>query len=197
MTIFSGNKDIDFLILMQLNDYELSQVFKINKYLNSFCNNKNFWFNRLHKNIETSLNEKIALYLKFSKKKDDINKYIEIAKEFYGFNDNKEFYKFLKNIIGKHLKLYFYVIIYSFSGSLFLNSLYEINKDELPKWLNYKEFIFLLRRKLIEKSFSKVIKGEELINIYSPFKKEILGFKLKGKQFKMIEHNMIKKLLSK
>ena len=43
----SGNKETDFLILMQLTDYELTKVCQVNKYVNKLCNDDNFWRNRV------------------------------------------------------------------------------------------------------------------------------------------------------
>jgi hypothetical protein len=46
---FTGLKDTDLLILMELNDNDLFKVCSINKYLNSLCNNEYFWYNRIVK----------------------------------------------------------------------------------------------------------------------------------------------------
>ena len=47
MSKLTGNKDIDFVILNELSDYELTQVCQVNKYVNSLCQDKFLWINRL------------------------------------------------------------------------------------------------------------------------------------------------------
>lgn len=42
MATLTGNKDTDFLILMQLNDYELGKVCQANKYVKSLCDDNDF-----------------------------------------------------------------------------------------------------------------------------------------------------------
>ena len=37
MDKLSGDKNVDMIILMKLNDYELSKVCSVNKYINSIC----------------------------------------------------------------------------------------------------------------------------------------------------------------
>ena len=38
----TGNKDTDFLVLLELNDYELGKVCQVNKYVQSLCNDDFF-----------------------------------------------------------------------------------------------------------------------------------------------------------
>lgn len=43
---FTGVKDVDLLILMQLDDKSLFRTCKVNKYVNELCKNEDFWRNR-------------------------------------------------------------------------------------------------------------------------------------------------------
>ncbi len=44
--MFTGNKDTDKLILMQLDDYDLVNTCKTNKHLSEICGDETFWRNR-------------------------------------------------------------------------------------------------------------------------------------------------------
>lgn len=52
----TGNKDVDFVILNKLSDYELGKVCQVNKKVNILCNDDNFWqirtYQKLGKYIE-------------------------------------------------------------------------------------------------------------------------------------------------
>lgn len=198
MSQLTGNKDADFIVLMQLNDYELGQVCQANKYVNSLCKDEIFWFNRIYKNIQDSVIEKYDVYSKFVKgltKTTNKKKYIEVAKIFYGFQSNMEFYKFLKSVTEKYPKVYFYVFLYSLGQKKLLDVIYEINKDELPEWINYEEFIFHLRRKILESTLDHIYKNFAVMDIYYPFKDEISGFDKRSAQLKIPDREFIKSLM--
>lgn len=67
--LFSGNKDVDYIILSKLNDKDLLSVCLVNKYANKLCRNDIFWKNRykqkFKKKIELKDNSwrKTYLYL--------------------------------------------------------------------------------------------------------------------------------------
>ena len=44
--MFTGNKDTDKLVLMQLDDYDLANTCKTNKHLSEICADETFWRNR-------------------------------------------------------------------------------------------------------------------------------------------------------
>lgn len=46
-TGFTGYPTTDLLILNELSDNDLINVCKVNKYINSVCNNESFWLNRI------------------------------------------------------------------------------------------------------------------------------------------------------
>ena len=87
MKTLSGNKEADFLILNELSDYELGKVCKVNKYINSLCNDDIFWLNRIM----------------FVFKMD--SKTASEAKEFFEFDNWKELYIYLLNQTKEHEKI--------------------------------------------------------------------------------------------
>jgi hypothetical protein len=50
----TGNKETDFLVLMELNDEELGKVCQVNKYVNKLCNDDNFYRKRIYLNYKYS-----------------------------------------------------------------------------------------------------------------------------------------------
>lgn len=74
-----GNKDVDFLVLMQLDDRELGIVCQSNKYVRSLCNDENFWLKKLENTYK--LDENI----------------LKEAKIFFEFKTWKELYIYLKS----------------------------------------------------------------------------------------------------
>lgn len=51
---FSGIKDVDLLILLELNDTDLLSTCVVNKYVSSICNDEQFWRKRLIKRFGES-----------------------------------------------------------------------------------------------------------------------------------------------
>jgi hypothetical protein len=80
---FTGLKDTDLLILMELEDKELFEVCSLNKYLRSLCNNDYFWYNRIVK--------------KYGEKE------IEVAKQ----KNKSTWKKYYIHLIKSNLKLWF------------------------------------------------------------------------------------------
>lgn len=90
--MLTKHKDVDFQILMQLNDTDLAAVCQANQYVRSLCNNDVFWRNRLIAFIQTTLTN------------EDIINLVEI-KTFLEFNTWKEFYVWIKESIIKYDRL--------------------------------------------------------------------------------------------
>ena len=91
--MFSGNKDVDFLILNRLEDEDLGKMFQVNKYMYSISQNDFFWINRIEQYFEIDSQTRIE------------------SKAFFEFNTWKELYIYLwqKNndgILMEHLELY-------------------------------------------------------------------------------------------
>ena len=74
---FTGVKDVDMLILMQLDDKSLFRTCKVNKYVNDLCKSENFWRNRLQNRFDV-----------ITKPEDKTwkNYYVELAEEEKGLN---------------------------------------------------------------------------------------------------------------
>jgi len=47
--MFTGNKDVDIKILNDLDDYDLSNICVVNKYISEICSTDNFWKTRFQK----------------------------------------------------------------------------------------------------------------------------------------------------
>ena len=77
------NKDTDIIILQQLSDSELGKVCKVNKYVNSICNDDKFWLNRL------------IIKLKFTG--EEATK----LRDYLGYNNFKELYVYLQTFQTK------------------------------------------------------------------------------------------------
>ena len=78
MSKLTGNKDIDFVILNQLSDYELTQVCQVNKYVNALCQDKFLWINRLMQVLKIDIET------------------IRTAKDYFEFESYKELYTYLR-----------------------------------------------------------------------------------------------------
>ena len=46
---FTGDKNVDKLILLNVPDRDLAKVCRTNKYVASLCRDNNFWMNRVEK----------------------------------------------------------------------------------------------------------------------------------------------------
>ena len=196
---FTGIKDTDFLILNQLSDDELGKVCQVNKYARKLCKDETFWLNRIGKNIQYSVDKYFKIYSKYLKglkRNVDTSLYIVHARNFFGFKTNIEFYKFLKNLVGKFPALYFYVFAYSKGHKDLLDHIYTIDKNNLPNWINFDEFIFYLRRKILE-TFLKAVENKVISSsMPSIFDENISGFEKKHESFLISDHKLITELLN-
>ena len=90
MKTLSGIKDVDSIIINQLNDYELGKVSQVNKYVNSICNDDTFWRNRTFEKFGNRLKE------------------LDIDIRDYNKSNWREYYVLLSTIvkqIGKHIDM--------------------------------------------------------------------------------------------
>ena len=118
----TGNKDTDYIILNQLEDYELTQVCQVNKYVNSLCDDEMFWNARILKHYP--IPDDIVNMKKFLLFTNYRDLYIWLDEEFRGLAK-----------IRFRLKLKKIVDLYS-------------KKKKLPKWINRDEFLIYLKRLL-------------------------------------------------
>lgn len=143
------NKDIDFLILLKLNDRDLRSIFAVNSYFYTFSNNDELWGRRILYIIDTvfenARNKSVLPHIKWE--------VIDECKKYLGFSTIKELYKYLikfSNIIV----IYSIIISYKQTDDC-IKTIYKFEKHLLPKYINYDEMIFYLRREAIKNTFEK------------------------------------------
>ena len=145
MSKLTGNKDADFLILNQLTDYELGKVCQVNKYVNSLCQDENFWMNRILSNYK-QLNSKEIVRLK----------------EYLNFDTNKNLYKYLQAFPTK-IENFKPMTVGGIKGKVEISKekVIELLKEEvtiedilkevtekMPEWIDKKYLKFDLRREI-------------------------------------------------
>jgi len=147
MNKFTGVKDTDFLILMQLSDTDLNAVCRVNRYAKKLCDDDVFWRNRLFKKKEIFDLEK---EFKNAEYPDEyFMNLIHSIKQFLEFSSWKEFYIFLflfpKNVndISKNIR----ECILRFDQNETKEKLFEyIRNIEYPDWINPDNFQKTLKR---------------------------------------------------
>lgn len=137
MTTLTGNKDVDGLILMNLNDYELSRVCRVNKYVNSICNDDMFWLKRLLAG---------TLYSEYDVPVDKIDlESLRYIKDYLEFKKWKKFYIFLNECISHEIEYNYTLHSVSEIINRFIPKIELLNEFidllEFPKWINSKIFI--------------------------------------------------------
>lgn len=160
MNQLTGIKDADFLVLMQLNDYELTQVCQVNRYVQKLCNDDQFWRNRFIKTYSDYLGSSVSETLDRAKQ----------YKTYLDFDTWKDMYIFFN--VEKVKKL-FYLLSHQTELDEHIN---DLIKKDLPIWVNRDLLEKSLRRDLIlyalsknaNKDFDKysVIKGYRLNMTY-------------------------------
>lgn len=61
----TGDKNTDFIVLSNLNDYDLAHVCRVNKYTRDLCQNENFWMDRTIKRFSQFSSDIKADRIKF------------------------------------------------------------------------------------------------------------------------------------
>ena len=138
MEKLTGNKDADFLILMQLNDYEIGKVCQVNKYVKSLCDDDNFWRNRFMKKYNKFLSI------------NDANRF----KSFLGFSIWKEMNKYFSEIKEKRIPIFIKLLK---EEDFIDEAINLIIKDELPIWVDRKLLIKETRKDIIPILFRRDI----------------------------------------
>lgn len=148
------------MILMQMSDREIAKICSVNKYINSLCENQYFWLNRMIANLRKTC-EMIKKYTEYTEFKDvDCNIFegnFDEINEYLGFTTYRELNNFFSKFTkGEQLSIFFH-IIYSepevLTFEILLNRIYKINQNKLPKFVNYLELVYYLRRKIIEEIY--------------------------------------------
>lgn len=152
MERFTGHKDTDFLILMQLDDKELAAACSVNKYLNELCGNETFWLNRILLRMKKACEyaSKIPSFKSINCNEFEGN-FVPV-KDYFGFTHYRDLSVYLNKFTkGEQLSIFMF-IIHSDEDLYFeelLNKVYTITKNELPDFVNYYKLIFYLRKKIV------------------------------------------------
>lgn len=142
MNKLSGHKDTDFIILNKLNDFELKKVCQVNKYVNSLCNEPQFWLNRIIANFPLTGEEtrKIKDYLNFATIKE-LYVYLNSIPKTIIYGKLAE-----RKQIGT--EKYIPIILKYLVEQNFIDKIISDNLNKnLSKWFNKEELIYELRRK--------------------------------------------------
>ena len=148
--MFTGNKDVDFLILNQLEDHDLVKISQINKYMNSLCQDECFWINRIEQvfkiNSETRIKSKA--FFEFNTWKE---LYIYFAREYYNgvFLDDLDLYISCQPEIESLTNLITYpnwIIPEIFKREVKRNNLYLIERS----WRGMENFLYTFAEHLLD-----------------------------------------------
>ena len=155
MNKLSGNKNVDMLILMNLNDNELSKVCSVNKYINSICEDKHFWNTRIRMLLNVKENEL-----------HELRRYLNL--------DGKDLYVYLvtKDIGWEYRDL---LILFLLKYQNFIDEViqYTIPKN-LPRYINREEYTYFLRG-----IFAKYFVERRVVNVDSFYpEKDFLTYQL-------------------
>ena len=141
MNKLSGNKQTDFLILMQLTDHELREVCQVSKYINSLCGDDNFWMQRVH--VINKFSYKDAL---------DMKQYLDFDtwKEYYFWLDGfKKSYNYKEDeYIHSDVENYLSFLVLSLKRKHIVDDVVSIYNQikKYPIWINKEGFLKRIKR---------------------------------------------------
>ena len=143
------NKDIDFLILLKLNDRDLKSIFAVNSYFYTFSNHDELWRRRIlyiaDSVSKNAPNKNILTHIKWEE--------IDECRKHLGFKTVKDLYKYLITFPNV-LIIYSVLLSYKHTDEC-IQTIYKFDKHLLPKYINHDEIIFYLRREVIKNTFEK------------------------------------------
>ena len=145
---FTGIRDIDMLILLNLKDCELSPVSLTNSYLSSICNDEIFWskriINRIKKSLEDTLKLRkvIGLPINFER--------IQDMKKHFGFSTLQELNTFLNDIPSNGL-YYLYARFESLNHNI--EKIFKCDEKLLPEYIDSRKLKFYLIREFTKGIF--------------------------------------------
>ena len=147
---FTGNKDIDILLLIKLED--LKSVCQVNKYFRSLCEDETFWMNRIIHNMRKTcliIKNTIPEFSNYdcTKMITEIN----VIRDYFGFNTFRELYKYL-NPLTKGLQLWIISEIFLHPENIQedIDKIVSINKNVLPYYIDYDKLIYFIRREYVK-----------------------------------------------
>ena len=141
MNKLTGNKQTDFIVLMNLNDQELGKVCKVNKYVNSLCADPHFWFNRI-----------IIFFALNSEEVKKLQSYLDIKnnRDFYIYLRSLESIRLTPNRVEDVRKYLPDVLRYMIEQTIPEAIINEYLRDDTPKWFNREEIVYEMRRNFPE-----------------------------------------------
>ena len=158
MSKLTGNKNVDFVVLNLLTDYELSQVCQVNKYVNSLCNDDNFWLQRIINKYNLP------------------SEYIIETKEFLEFEKYKELYIYLKNSDWDDGTTSNQNRIENIVSGLSKQIITKIKSENIPDWINKEKFIKRVKREIFDTLIEKRIDDIDLNIMRENLDYEFLNF---------------------
>lgn len=173
--MLTGQKNIDFSIIMHLEDHELAKVCIANKYVKSLCDDDTFWMNRTIQKFE--IDEKLGTEPEWQS-----SFILRQIKEYLLFKNWKEFYKWIKENDVNH-RYYIVSMIYYMKEDIgeiekeedyYINDFIEIaKKTEMPKWIDREKYLLELKRKLFL-NITDVINFDS--SVFADFKHELRDY---------------------
>jgi len=137
---FTGMKDIDYVILKQLNDDSLNNLCQTNKYISELCENERFWEERLKERIHPSLvnKPKTKTWRDYYRKVNEISdfKMRELVRNVLVQVSNRRITKDAVEYIAKIVKS-FWRDLKELPNNTFKESLKKIITEELHKHVIY------------------------------------------------------------
>ena len=138
----TGVRDVDMEIILQLEDKELPRVCAVNKYVNEICQSDAFWYRRLLNRITKVRDDNLSKYKKLILI-DITGERIKEMQRFYGLKTLKDLNSFLNELPQNAV----YLAYYSFSSvDDYIKDLYDVNENELPKYIDRDELRYDMRR---------------------------------------------------
>jgi hypothetical protein len=131
---FTGQKDVDFIILQKIDDLELSNLCVINSYVNDLCKDETFWRNRLLSKYGFLLGDTKEIINKY--KPEDISW--------------KEYYIWLNSSLDGDQ-----FFTYLFADALGRKDVTMILEYEFPQYFNEMDKIYMINDNLRDKINSK------------------------------------------
>jgi len=153
MNKLSGNKQTDFLIMMKLSDNELGKVCQVNKYINSLCEDDNFWMQRVH--IINKYSYEDAL---------DMKRYLDFDtwKEYYLWLDEfkkcEKYHRKKMQFVEEDVDFYLKLLLVSLKRKHIIDDfISKYNEMKFPIWINKEGFLKTIKRNLFVKINREII----------------------------------------
>ena len=151
-TGLTGLRQTDMLILQQLRDDELDPVCRTSEYLKSICDDPIFWYNRINNKLKPSMDTMIKHYPNLREQilEMGFHEHINEITDMLGFNTLQELSAFMDELPSPALTSVFGEINKITAD---IKKSYIIDRELLPKYINYDELWYQLRRDFIKSKY--------------------------------------------